>query len=50
MADGSCNRDGDVGQLHTNDDGNVINEREHTGGTYKLRDSRYNTIIGTFFD
>lgn len=45
MVDGSCNDN--ASQLHSaddnddDDDDDVIVEHEHTGGTYKLRDSRY---------
>jgi amyloid beta (A4) precursor protein-binding family A protein 1 (X11) len=35
-----------VSQLHSTDDEDVIIEREHTGGTYKLRDSRIIEIAG----
>lgn len=42
MVDGSCNDNRDnTSQLHSpDDDDDVIIEHEHTGGTYKLRDSR----------
>ncbi|RZC37393.1 uncharacterized protein BDFB_001934 [Asbolus verrucosus] len=47
MADSSCNISRDnVSQLHSTDDEDVIIEREHTGGTYKLRDSRIIEIAG----
>lgn len=53
MVDGSCNDnrnnasqlhspdDDDDDDDHDHDDDDVIVEHEHTGGTYKLRDSRY---------
>ncbi|CAH1377971.1 hypothetical protein MTP99_019354 [Tenebrio molitor] len=47
VADSTCNITRDnVSQLHSTDDEDVIIEREHTGGTYKLRDSRIIEIAG----
>ncbi|XP_063914938.1 uncharacterized protein LOC135131239 isoform X2 [Zophobas morio] len=47
VAESSCNISRDnVSQLHSTDDEDIIIEREHTGGTYKLRDSRIIEIAG----
>lgn len=40
LADSSCLSN----QLHREDD-DILIDHEHTGGTYKLRDSRYLSLI-----
>lgn len=46
IADSSCNVSREnASQLHSTDDDDIIIEHKHTGGTYKLRDSRYFGLI-----
>ncbi|XP_050519209.1 amyloid-beta A4 precursor protein-binding family A member 2-like isoform X8 [Diabrotica virgifera virgifera] len=47
IADSSCNINRDsLGQLQLTDDDEIIIEHKHTGGAYKLRDSRIIEIAG----
>lgn len=41
MGDSTCNSRDNLSQHHNKEDDDVIIEHKHTGGTYKLRDSRY---------